>query len=114
MKRTLLPMGTQHPVLPEPIVLDLILEDERVVDAVPTIGEPFIEAFGSVRDIDIGNADPRKTQLNAPLSNARRECSHIGRAIALSATMRKISPFWGPPPPASQICHRTVTHPSCR
>ncbi len=38
MKRTLLPMGPQHPVLPEPIVLDLILEDERVVDAVPTIG----------------------------------------------------------------------------
>jgi hypothetical protein len=47
----------------------------------PTVGEPFIEAFGSVRDIDIGNADPRKTQLNAPLPNARRECSQIGRAI---------------------------------
>ena len=38
MKRTLMPMGPQHPVLPEPLVLDLILEDERVVDAVPTIG----------------------------------------------------------------------------
>ncbi len=38
MKRTILPMGPQHPVLPEPIVLDLILEDERVVDAIPTIG----------------------------------------------------------------------------
>ena len=38
MKRTLVPMGPQHPVLPEPIVLDLILEDETVVDAVPTIG----------------------------------------------------------------------------
>src|SRR4029079_12826820 len=38
MKRTIVPMGPQHPVLPEPIVLALILEDERVVDAVPTIG----------------------------------------------------------------------------
>jgi ech hydrogenase subunit E len=38
MKRTVIPFGPQHPVLPEPIVLDLILEDERVVDAIPTIG----------------------------------------------------------------------------
>jgi ech hydrogenase subunit E len=38
MKRTTIPFGPQHPVLPEPIVLDLILEDEKVVDAIPTIG----------------------------------------------------------------------------
>jgi ech hydrogenase subunit E len=38
MKRTVVPFGPQHPVLPEPMVLDLILEDEKVVDAVPTIG----------------------------------------------------------------------------
>jgi ech hydrogenase subunit E len=38
MKRTIIPFGPQHPVLPEPLVLDLILEDERVLDAVPTIG----------------------------------------------------------------------------
>jgi ech hydrogenase subunit E len=38
MKQTIIPMGPQHPVLPEPIMLDLILEDEKVVDAVPTIG----------------------------------------------------------------------------
>jgi ech hydrogenase subunit E len=31
-------MGPQHPVLPEPLVLDLVLEDEKVIDAVPTIG----------------------------------------------------------------------------
>ena len=37
-KRTIVPFGPQHPVLPEPIHLDLILEDERVVEAVPTIG----------------------------------------------------------------------------
>jgi ech hydrogenase subunit E len=38
MKRTTIPFGPQHPVLPEPLVLDLILEDEKVIDAIPTIG----------------------------------------------------------------------------
>jgi ech hydrogenase subunit E len=38
MKTTVVPFGPQHPVLPEPLVLDLILQDEKVVDAVPTIG----------------------------------------------------------------------------
>lgn len=37
-KRSIVPFGPQHPVLPEPIHLDLVLEDERVVEAVPSIG----------------------------------------------------------------------------
>ena len=37
-KRTVIPFGPQHPVLPEPIHLDLVLEDERVVEAIPSIG----------------------------------------------------------------------------
>jgi Ni,Fe-hydrogenase III large subunit len=37
-KRTVVPFGPQHPVLPEPIHLDLVLEDERVVEAIPSIG----------------------------------------------------------------------------
>lgn len=36
--RTIVPFGPQHPVLPEPIHLDLVLEDEKVVDAIPSIG----------------------------------------------------------------------------
>lgn len=36
--RTIVPFGPQHPVLPEPIHLDLVLEDETVVEAVPRIG----------------------------------------------------------------------------
>lgn len=36
--RTVIPFGPQHPVLPEPIHLDLVLEDERVVEAIPRIG----------------------------------------------------------------------------
>jgi ech hydrogenase subunit E len=36
--RTVIPFGPQHPVLPEPIHLDLVLEDERVVEAIPKIG----------------------------------------------------------------------------
>jgi ech hydrogenase subunit E len=35
---TIVPFGPQHPVLPEPIHLDLELDDERVVRALPSIG----------------------------------------------------------------------------
>ncbi|MDR1565616.1 MAG: nickel-dependent hydrogenase large subunit [Oscillospiraceae bacterium] len=37
-KRTIVPFGPQHPVLPEPIHLDLALEDETVIEAIPSIG----------------------------------------------------------------------------
>ncbi|PQJ96194.1 nickel-dependent hydrogenase large subunit [Chromatium okenii] len=37
-KTTIVPFGPQHPVLPEPIHLDLELDDERVVQALPSIG----------------------------------------------------------------------------
>ncbi len=36
--RSVVPFGPQHPVLPEPIHLDLVLEDEKVVEAIPSIG----------------------------------------------------------------------------
>lgn len=36
--RTVVPFGPQHPALPEPIHLDLVLEDETVVEAIPSIG----------------------------------------------------------------------------
>jgi len=37
-KQIVMPFGPQHPVLPEPIHLDLVLEDETVVDVIPSIG----------------------------------------------------------------------------
>lgn len=37
-KKNIIPFGPQHPVLPEPIHLDLVTEDERVVEAIPSIG----------------------------------------------------------------------------
>jgi ech hydrogenase subunit E len=37
-KRTIIPFGPQHPVLPEPIHLDLVVEDEKVVEAIPSVG----------------------------------------------------------------------------
>ncbi len=37
-KRSVIPFGPQHPVLPEPIHIDLVIEDERVVEAVPSVG----------------------------------------------------------------------------
>lgn len=38
MARTVIPFGPQHPVLPEPVHLDLVVEDERVIEARPSIG----------------------------------------------------------------------------
>lgn len=38
MKRSIIPFGPQHPVLPEPIHLDLVIEDEKVIEAIPSIG----------------------------------------------------------------------------
>ncbi|MGO8695629.1 MAG: nickel-dependent hydrogenase large subunit [Rectinemataceae bacterium] len=35
---TVIPFGPQHPVLPEPLHFDLVLEDEKVVGAIPQIG----------------------------------------------------------------------------
>ena len=35
---SVVPFGPQHPVLPEPIHLDLVIEDEKVLEAVPSIG----------------------------------------------------------------------------
>ncbi|MDD6450052.1 MAG: nickel-dependent hydrogenase large subunit [Lachnospiraceae bacterium] len=37
-KRSVVPFGPQHPVLPEPIHLDLVIEDEKVIQAIPNIG----------------------------------------------------------------------------
>lgn len=37
-KSTVIPFGPQHPVLPEPLHLDLVVEDEKVIEAIPQIG----------------------------------------------------------------------------
>ncbi len=37
-KRSVIPFGPQHPVLPEPIHLDLVVEDEKVIEAIPSVG----------------------------------------------------------------------------
>lgn len=51
-QKTILPFGPQHPVLPEPVHFDLILEDETVLDAIPQIGfvHRGLEQLVRVRD----------------------------------------------------------------
>jgi len=36
-KRNIIPFGPQHPVLPEPINFELVTEDEKIVEALPSI-----------------------------------------------------------------------------
>ena len=38
IRPTLIPFGPQHPVLPEPLQLRLVLNDEKVVEALPAVG----------------------------------------------------------------------------
>ena len=37
-KQSTVPFGPQHPVLPEPVHLDLVMEDEKILKAIPSIG----------------------------------------------------------------------------
>ena len=54
MARTILPFGPQHPVLPEPLHLKLTLENEIVVEAVPTLGYVHrgLEKLCEIRDFN--------------------------------------------------------------
>lgn len=38
MSKTIVPFGPQHPVLPEPLQIKLVMEDEIVVEAIPAVG----------------------------------------------------------------------------
>jgi Ni,Fe-hydrogenase III large subunit len=38
MGKTVIPFGPQHPVLPEPLHLKLVMQDEKIVEAIPAIG----------------------------------------------------------------------------
>lgn len=52
MARTIIPFGPQHPVLPEPLHLKLVLEDEIVKEAIPAIGYVHrgLEKLTEIRD----------------------------------------------------------------
>jgi len=52
--KTILPFGPQHPVLPEPIQLKLVLEDEKVVEAIPALGYVHrgLEKLAEKKDIN--------------------------------------------------------------
>lgn len=51
---TIVPFGPQHPVLPEPIHLKLVLEDEIVKEALPTLGyiHRGLETLTTIKDMD--------------------------------------------------------------
>ncbi len=54
MKTTIIPFGPQHPVLPEPLSFDLVMDNERVLEAVPSIGfiHRGLELLAPKRDFD--------------------------------------------------------------
>jgi len=52
MARTIIPFGPQHPVLPEPLHLHLVMENETIVEAIPKLGYVHrgLESLTSLRD----------------------------------------------------------------
>ncbi len=54
MSRTVIPFGPQHPVLPEPLHLKLVVENETVVEAIPALGYVHrgLEGLVTKRDIN--------------------------------------------------------------
>jgi ferredoxin len=54
MLKTVIPFGPQHPVLPEPIHLKLTVEDERIVEAIPSLGfvHRGLERLADIRDFN--------------------------------------------------------------
>lgn len=54
MPRTVIPFGPQHPVLPEPLQLKLVMQDEKVVEAIPAIGYVHrgLEKLTETKDIN--------------------------------------------------------------
>lgn len=56
-ERTVIPFGPQHPILPEPLHLKLVMEDEKIVEAIPSIGyvhrglEKLIETKDYVQNV---------------------------------------------------------------
>lgn len=57
IRRNTIPFGPQHPVLPEPIQLRLIMEDEKIVEALPVLGyvhrglEKIAEKLDFIQDV---------------------------------------------------------------
>ncbi len=52
MRRTIIPFGPQHPVLPEPVHLTLTVEDEIITGAIPALGfvHRGLEKLADIRD----------------------------------------------------------------
>ena len=53
MSRAIIPFGPQHPVLPEPLHLKLVVEDEIVTEVIPNLGyiHRGLENLSTIRDV---------------------------------------------------------------
>ena len=88
-KQTIIPFGPQHPVLPEPLHLDLVVEDEKVVEAIPQIGfvHRGLEKLTETRD------------YNQFIYIAERVCGicSFGHSLGYAETVEKLMGVEVPP-----------------
>lgn len=83
MGRTVVPFGPQHPVLAEPIQLELTLEDEVVVDAVPGLG--YVH-----RGIE-AEAERRPYDEDLPLLERVCGICSVAHAVAYAQTIESLA-----------------------
>lgn len=81
-QHTVIPFGPQHPVLPEPLHLDLVVDDEKVIEAIPQIGfvHRGLEKLTETRD------------YNAFIYIAERICGicAVGHSVAYAENVEKL------------------------
>jgi ech hydrogenase subunit E len=90
--KNLIPFGPQHPVLPEPIHFDLVTEDEKVVDAIPSISYVHrgLEALVGKRDfIDYVHVADRICGL-CSFMHSLGYCQAVEEIMAIEAPERAL------------------------
>jgi hypothetical protein len=90
-KATIIPFGPQHPVLPEPIHLDLVVEDETVVeDELPSVEDDEIAEGDEIVEDEVGEDEvaqpvPFEGEVEVVLLN--EETIYFGDTVVLYAAV---------------------------
>jgi ech hydrogenase subunit E len=89
-QRNVIPFGPQHPVLPEPIHLELVVEDERVVEAIPSIGfiHRGLEKLAEIRDIQQMSLVAERICGICSCIHGQGYCEGIERLLGIEAPPR--------------------------
>src|ERR1017187_8333895 len=99
MARTVIPFGPQHPVLPEPVHLDLVVEDEKVIEARPSIGfiHRGLEKLAETKDYVKFGYGPERNVGICSFNPGQTYCPAIEAIMKIPVPPRRVYPrtVWG-------------------